>query len=137
TLARRVDTIRSGRAVEARQIRRATVATARYVLRATGRPTPFGLFAGVAPVSWGRATKVRWGATHRPVIRPDAQWLTDVVDRLEACPELLERLDVMFSNLATRRGGRLEAPQGPNRVRIRCTDAVRAVQQRAASPVRF
>jgi hypothetical protein len=105
--------------------------------RATGRPTPFGLFAGVAPVVLGRKVQVRRGAAHRPVARVDTQWLADIVDRLEACPELLERLDVAFSNLATRRGGRLEAPHGPNRVRIRYTSAVQAVRDATESPVRF
>jgi thiopeptide-type bacteriocin biosynthesis protein len=81
--------------------------------------------------------QVRRGAAHRPVARVDTQWLADIVDRLEACPELLERLDVSFSNLATRRGGRLEAPHGPNRVRIRYTSAVQAVRDAAESPVRF
>jgi thiopeptide-type bacteriocin biosynthesis protein len=137
TLAGRVDAIRAGRTADAKQIRRATVATARYLLRATGRPTPFGLFAGVAPVALGRTAQVRWGAAHRPVLRADTQWLADVVDRLESCPELLERLDVAFNNLAIGRGGRLEVPHGPNRVRIRYTSAVCAVQNGAASPVRF
>ncbi|MGH3936857.1 MAG: lantibiotic dehydratase [Pseudonocardiaceae bacterium] len=65
TLADRLDAIHGGRAVEAKQVRRATVATVRYVLRATGRHTPFGLFAGVAPVPLGREAKVRWGVGHR------------------------------------------------------------------------
>jgi hypothetical protein len=46
----------------------------------------------------------------------DTGWLSDVIARLERCPELLERLDVVVSDLAIRRGGRVEVPQGPNRV---------------------
>src|SRR5439155_2920507 len=67
----------------------------------------------------------------------DTQWLADVIDHLEACPELLERLDVVFSDLASQRGDRLELPCGPGRVRVRYTSAVRAVQEAAAAPVRF
>lgn len=137
SLADRVDAIRAGHAVGDRQIRRATLATARYLLRATGRPTPFGLFAGVAPVALGKAAGARWGDGHRPVARVDTEWLADVIDRLEACPDLLERLDVVFTDLAVRRGGRLEVPQGPNRVTIRYTSAVAAVRDAAAAPVRF
>ncbi len=137
SLADRVDAIRAGRPVGVKQIRRATLATARYLLRATGRPTPFGLFAGVAPVSLGRAARARWGYAHRPVARVDTEWLAGVIDRLEACPDLLERLDVVFTDLAVRRGGRLEAPQGPNRVTIRYTSAVAAARDAAAVPVRF
>jgi hypothetical protein len=60
-LADRVDAIRAGRTVQAKQLRRATLSTIRYVLRATGRHTPFGLFAGVAPASLGTTAQVRWG----------------------------------------------------------------------------
>jgi len=138
TLADRVDAIRTGHTIEAKQVRRITLAVARYVLRATGRPTPFGLFAGVAPVTVGRMAQVRWGAAHRPVVRADTQWLADIIDGLEACQELLDRLDVTFTNLATRRGGWLEAPRGANRVRIRHTSAISAVlDTTTASPVRF
>src|SRR5207247_9863396 len=111
--------------------RRARVATAGYVLRALGRPTPFGLFAGVAPVIVGRTAGVRRGVAHRPVTRVDTQWLADVIDRLEACPALLERVDVVFSDLGVPRGSRLEAPCGPGRVRIRSTAGVRAVGEAA------
>jgi thiopeptide-type bacteriocin biosynthesis protein len=137
TLARRVDAIGAGHTLQAKQIRRAAVATSRYLLRATGRPTPFGLFAGVAPVALARTAQVRWGTAHRAVARADTEWLAAVIDRLEACPELLERLDVAFGNLALRRGRRLEAPHGPDRVRIRYTSAVQAVRDAAASPVQF
>jgi lantibiotic biosynthesis protein len=137
TLAHSADAIRAGHTATAKQIRRATVATSRYLLRATGRPTPFGLFAGVTPVTLGPAVQVRWGTAHRPVARADTQWLADIVDRLEACPDLLECLDVAFTNLAIRRGGHLEVPHGPHRVRIRYTRAVRAVQEATASPARF
>ncbi|MGH4014491.1 MAG: lantibiotic dehydratase [Pseudonocardiaceae bacterium] len=136
-LADRIDAIRADRTVRAKQVRRATVATVRYLLRATGRHTPFGLFAGVAPVSVGPAAQARWGAGHWPMFRIDTQWLADVIERLEVYPDLLERLDVVFTNLATQRGGRLEAPHGPNRVSIRYTSAVHVVRDASASPIRF
>jgi thiopeptide-type bacteriocin biosynthesis protein len=136
-LADRVDTIRADRTIQAKQVRRATVATVRYLLRATGRHTPFGLFAGVAPVSVGQAAVPRWGTSHRAVVRVDTQWLADVIVRLEACPELLERLDVVFTNLATHRGGRLEAPHGPNRITARYTSAVQAARNASSSPIQF
>src|SRR4051794_40959012 len=61
TLAHRVDAICAGEPATPKQVRRATVATAGYLLRALGRPTPFGLFAGVAPVRLGRTGRVCWG----------------------------------------------------------------------------
>jgi thiopeptide-type bacteriocin biosynthesis protein len=137
-LASRVEAVLGECTAPHKQVRRATVATVRYLLRATGRHTPFGLFAGVAPVTVGPATAApRWGSEHRAAARADTQWVADVIDQLEASADLLERLDVVFTNLATVRGERLEAPQGPNRVSARNTGAVHAVRVVAASPVRF
>ncbi len=137
SLAHRVEAICSGGAVEPKPLRRATVSIASYLLRALGRPTPFGLFAGVAPVALGPLVQARWGSAHRPVVRADTQWLVDVIERLEAYPQVLERLDVTFNNLAVRRGDRLEAPCGPDRVSVRYTRAVRAVQDATTTPVRL
>jgi hypothetical protein len=52
-LALRANRVGAGQGVPARQVRSAAVALARYQLRAAGRPTPFGLFAGVAEARLG------------------------------------------------------------------------------------
>ncbi len=137
SLGEGVDAIRAGHVVSDKQIRSATLSTARYLLRSIGRPTPFGLFAGVAPVVLGRTAQADWGEEHRGVARVNTGWLADIIARVERCPELLEQLDVVVTDLAVRRGGRLEVPQGPNRVTIRYTRAVAAVHDLAATPVRF
>ncbi len=136
-LAEQVASIRSGSTTRAKDIRRAVLSTARYLLRATGRPTPFGLFAGVARVELGSTAQVRWGREHHPVVRADTSWLASVIDHLETVPELLERLDVVITNLAVRRGRWLEAPHGPDRVRLVYTPALDAVRQAAVEPIRF
>ncbi len=136
-LALRIENVLGDAEVTAKQVRRATVATMRYLLRASGRHTPFGLFAGVAPASIGSVAKSRWGREHHPAARADTQWVADVIDRLESDPELLGRLQVVFSNLATLRGQRLEVPHGPNRVSVRHTSAVCAVRAAAVSPICF
>lgn len=120
-----------------RKMLRAASSLARYALRASGRHTPFGLFAGAAPVELSDSARVRWGDGHRRIARVDTQWLADVVDRLESVPELCERLDVVFTDLAVERGRRIEAPRGPARVSVRLTPAVRLVQRAARRPVRF
>jgi lantibiotic biosynthesis protein len=137
SLAARVDALCSGVGERDRHVRRATLATARYVLRATGRATPFGLFAGVAPAGIGREPRVRWGDSHDPISRVDMGWLADVVDQLEACGQLLERLDVVVNDLAVRRGDRLEVPAGPERVTIRFTSVVDLARESASLPIHF
>jgi hypothetical protein len=50
-LAQQVKEVCAGRCPEVRKSRRVVLAMARYLLRMTGRATPFGLFAGVASAS--------------------------------------------------------------------------------------
>ena len=136
-LGARVDAILGGGDVSGHDVTGAAVSVIRYLVRATGRPTPFGLFAGVTSVTVGRAARVAWSDSHRAVARADTQWLAGVIERLEAAPQLLEHLEVVFNGLAVRRSDRLEALQGPDRVTVRYTAAVRAVREAASSPVRF
>jgi thiopeptide-type bacteriocin biosynthesis protein len=83
---------------------------ARYVLRAEQRATPFGLFAGVTSTAFGPRAGAMWGSDHTVIARASAEWLTAVVEGLESCPELLERLHVMLNNTAQVRGGQLVVP---------------------------
>lgn len=136
-LAEKIAAICAGSDLPDRQVRRVAISAVRYLLRATGRPTPFGLFAGVAPVVWASETRTRWGSEHRALARPDAGWLDDVLTTLERSGDLLERLDVVFNSFAVRRGAQLQAPHGQNRVLIPLTKPVRAVQSATACPVNF
>ncbi|MQA93139.1 MAG: lantibiotic dehydratase [Streptosporangiales bacterium] len=136
TLAGRVAAMRAGDVRRSKDVRRSALATARYVLRGTGRPTPFGFFAGVAPAVLASTSAVRWGSAHRPVVRADTAWLAEVVDLLEAMPALVERLEVRMTNLATRRGRWLEAPYGPDRIRFAYTAALDETRAATASPIR-
>lgn len=137
SLESRVRAILAGKDTSDRQVRRATIALVRYTLRTTGRPTPFGLFAGIAPLRLGDRPQVRWGKDHTPVIRPDAEWLASVITQLEAVPEVLERLDVTFNNLTTQRGARLEVPHESRGFSIRSTALTQVVRKAAAAPIRF
>jgi lantibiotic biosynthesis protein len=143
-LAEQVSKVCAGRRIEPRKLRLMVQAVARYVLRMTGRATPFGLFAGIAPVGLGDSATVRWGEHHRATIRLDAEWLTAVVTRLECCPRLLRRLPVMANNVRIVRADRLIAPYQPQigeatvaDVSVRHTRAVQAVMRLARSPVVF
>ncbi|MFJ2441075.1 lantibiotic dehydratase [Streptomyces sp. NPDC087658] len=103
-----------GRQSEPRHVRRTALSTVSYLLRWQHRPTPLGLFAGVAPVSVGPLASARWRDKHRAMIRPDAEWVTDMVLRLQRTPALLKRLPLVANNAARARGDRLVAPGPPS-----------------------
>lgn len=136
-LAQRVEAMINNEVAGTKPLRRAVIAVSRYVLRAIGRPTPFGLFAGVASVTVGSRSRALWGNQHVPTARVDTAWLADVIVQLEAIPELLDQLRVVFTDLAVRRGTRLECPRGPDRVTMSWTRALRAVAEETRCPVRF
>jgi len=146
-LCEQIDTILGGGHVDARQMRRVLVSTSSYVLRWRRRPTPFGLFAGVAAASAGGEPTARFGRCHRVAARADAQWLGGIIDDLERHPGLLLRLPVVVNNAGFTRGDRFVVPARyevaqPGRgaaldVSIRSTQAVRAALAAATEPVRF
>ncbi|MBL7502014.1 lantibiotic dehydratase [Frankia sp. CNm7] len=137
SFAAQVEAVLDGQPAGGRQVRRVTSAVVRYLLRSMGRPTPFGLFAGVAGVQVGEDVRVRWGVGHRLVLRADTLWLDDVAERLEALPDLLTHLDVVACDLLVERGDRIEMPRGPGRVTVRNTSVMRLVRGLAAKPIPF
>ncbi|WP_406110361.1 lantibiotic dehydratase [Kitasatospora purpeofusca] len=96
-----------------REVRRAALSTARYVLRASGRPTPFGLFAGVQAASFGRSCELRWGTDHRIVRSVPAARLAEAIERLEHLPDILAHLEVATNSTVHVRGERLVVPHRP------------------------
>ncbi|MER5913842.1 lantibiotic dehydratase [Streptomyces sp. NPDC001982] len=129
-----------------RDVRRAALSVARYLLRAQHRATPFGLFAGVTTAEFGPQARADWGEEHVAIGRAGAEWLAAVVERLEACPDLLERLSVVVNNTVTSRGDRLIVPFQPDiqddRTRaveasLALTEPVRAVLAVTRVPIRF
>ncbi len=127
-----------------RDVRRAAVSVARYVLRAHGRPTPFGYFAGVTNVGFGGSARADWGREHLPVARASAEWMAEMIARLEADTDLLQRIPVVVNTTLTERGDRLVVPYrtgtGAARQRaveasVRMTGAVSAVLTAAQAPI--
>lgn len=135
SLAGRVEAIVAGVPQDPKKVRAATLSAMRYLLRTVGRPTPFGLFAGVAAASVAPTAQVRWGNGHRALMRAGTLWLDDLIGRLEMLPSLLARLQVVVSDLVTDRGRRIEVPRGPGRVTVRQTALVRLVRRVAKSPI--
>ncbi|MGW0136356.1 lantibiotic dehydratase [Streptomyces sp. NPDC003299] len=123
----------------ARTIRTAT-SLMRYLLRMQYRATPFGLFAGPAPLRLGTATSVRFGTHHRAFSGADAVWLHDIITALESDPNVLSRLRVIADPTCTVRGARIEIAHqpglaGPTQTRLRRTRTVEKALALAQSPV--
>jgi thiopeptide-type bacteriocin biosynthesis protein len=118
---------------------RTAAALMRYVLRMQYRATPFGLFAGAAPLRLGPAARVRMGADHRAFASADAEWLHDVVTTLERDPHLLRHLRVIADPTCTVRGPRIDVPYHPGpdgsaATTLRRTRAAEKVLVAAQSP---
>ncbi|WP_308437627.1 lantibiotic dehydratase [Kitasatospora xanthocidica] len=112
-LARQVVQLLSAGEPTPREVRRAALSTARYLLRATSRPTPFGHFAGVQAAGFGPAAEVRWGAEHHTVARASAAWVAQLIRQLEQTPAVLARLEVVANTTAHVRDDRLVIPHQP------------------------
>ncbi|WP_329492042.1 lantibiotic dehydratase [Kitasatospora sp. NBC_01246] len=145
-LAAQMRTLVTATAPLARDVRRSALALARYLLRATSRATPFGLFAGVTSAGTGASAAARWGSDHRAVASASAHWLAGVIARLEACPELRGRLPVIANSALSVRGDRLIVPYQPSpdgqrsaavEVSLRHTAPVSAALAMARTPVRL
>ncbi|WP_405388080.1 lantibiotic dehydratase [Streptomyces sp. NBC_01102] len=112
-LCRQVAVVLAGDRPHTRQVHRTVVSVASYLLRWQRRSTPFALFAGVAPARIGVTPGISWGTKHATVARPDAEWLADVIVRLEQHPDLCERLPVVVNNAGQVRGDRFVVPGLP------------------------
>lgn len=142
-LARRVRDICEGRGLPENTVRKAVMAVMRYVLRASGRATPFGLFAGVAPVDVGESSAVHLGTRHRAIAGPAAEWLTAVIERLESETAVQPHLTVRAHALVVERDGHLvlehrsSGTSGgpPARVRVRASAPVTSAMDAARSPI--
>ncbi|MDQ3578446.1 MAG: lantibiotic dehydratase family protein, partial [Actinomycetota bacterium] len=143
-LAHRVREICDGKPRSEREIRRAVLSVARYLLRSGSRVTPFGLFAGVAPVAFGTPVVARVGDKHPVATRVDTTWITNLVTRLENDPELGRRLPVVVNNVAFVRDGKLvisyrqadgDATSTPTEVSVRYLDAFGTIIAAAQTPI--
>lgn len=143
--ADRVNAVCAGHRPNASQVRRMVVTLARYLVRMRGRATPFGIFAGVAPVRFGETVSAYWSANHAVHARADAAWLAAVIGQLEMCSTVRRRLRVEMNDFAVARGARLVVGWQPHasmmsdgptsEVSVRYGTVVRAIVQAARSPI--
>ncbi|SFH40819.1 thiopeptide-type bacteriocin biosynthesis domain-containing protein [Priestia megaterium] len=81
-----------------------------YYIRMSVRPTPFGLFSGVALGKFAESTEITLNKNWSKRSRPDMQWLCKVVKILEQDEELLSNLLVQKNHLLYKHGEMLILP---------------------------
>ncbi|MEU3982041.1 lantibiotic dehydratase [Streptomyces sp. NPDC026672] len=111
----------------------------RYLLRMRYRATPFGLFAGPAPLRLGPTVRVRFGTAHRAFASADAEWLRNIITGLELDPNVLRHLRVIADPTCTVRGTRITinhqpGPDGPTTTTLRRTRAAEKALSLAQFP---
>ncbi|MFE2426467.1 lantibiotic dehydratase [Streptomyces sp. NPDC059373] len=139
-LVEAVHGVLDGHVQRPRAVRRTVISLVRYLLRMQHRATPFGLFAGPAPIRLGHQTKAHCGTRHRAFARADAEWLAEIVTTLEENTDLLRRLPVIADSTCIVRGGTVAVPHqpgkdGPAEVTLRRTPAVETVLEIARSAI--
>jgi thiopeptide-type bacteriocin biosynthesis protein len=122
------------RAPAGRRRARLDASLLRYLIRMSSRPTPYGLFAGVALATWSDVTDLRLAnAPRRMRARLDMGWLARWIDALEQRPEIRRALRLVANPAAFERAGRLYLAERPSvgdappagEVSVRCTATVR------------
>jgi thiopeptide-type bacteriocin biosynthesis protein len=84
----------------------------RYLIRMSTRPTPYGLFAGVALARWGLETDLALAPGRpRTRTRPDMAWLLRLVLELESRREVRLNLRYFANPRAFVRAGRVFLPE--------------------------
>ncbi|WP_276203307.1 lantibiotic dehydratase [Actinomadura flavalba] len=147
-LAVQIEQICDGRAMSTSRARSVVMSLARYLVRMSARPTPFGLFAGVAVLEFGDRVAVSWEPRGQSVrTRAHAVWLARLLARLESHPSVLCNLAVTTNDLVVERGDRLVIPWQPHatdptrppakHVSLRSTPVIGSIVDAARAPVVF
>ncbi|MFF2927374.1 lantibiotic dehydratase [Streptomyces celluloflavus] len=153
-LSAELDKIAGGAAVSRKKLIRAAISVTRYARRITGRPTPFGLFAGVSvPGGEDRPADAPTAGAAVKSARPDAGWFDGLAAKWLADPDVRASLHVVLNNLCFVRGDRLVLPhvrlrsagdekatttrQASEELSLRCTPVLSWVREAAARPVPY
>ncbi|MFD4022346.1 lantibiotic dehydratase family protein [Streptomyces sp. NPDC058576] len=137
-LAEKVQAIIDGRTPKVRRMRRAALATARYAIRYTRRSTPYGLFAGVAPLGFAKTASVRIGDEHQAVARPEPTGLEEMLSSWESDAARMADVEVCVNTLVRQRDQHMHVPsEGDAEFRLALSPALRLVLDLARSPIAY
>ncbi|MFC9548507.1 lantibiotic dehydratase [Streptomyces sp. NPDC056956] len=137
-LVEQVQAIIDGRTPKVRRMRRAALSTARYAIRYARRSTPYGLFAGVAPLDFDQATSVRIGDEHQAVARPEPVELEEMLSTWESDTAPMADAEVCVNTLIRQRDQHIHVPsEGDAEFRLALNPALRLVLDLARSPIGY
>ncbi|OPC79420.1 lantibiotic dehydratase [Embleya scabrispora] len=120
-----------------KRLRGMAMSVSRYALRMSGRPTPFGLFAGVATGRFGPNARVVVRGHAAKAVRLDAERLHERVQAWLALPEVRSRVDVVLNDLSRVRDGRLILPGPTRELSVRHSALVEHVCATVTHPVPY
>ncbi|WP_309243739.1 lantibiotic dehydratase family protein [Streptomyces sp. CAI-85] len=137
-LADQVQAMIDGRTPKVRRMRRAALSTARYAIRYAHRSTPYGLFAGVAPLGFARTTSVHIGEEHHAVARAEPVGLEEVLSAWERGAVCMADAEVCVNTLIYQRDQHIHVPsEGDAAFRLALSPALRLVLDLARSPIGY
>ncbi|MER5795148.1 lantibiotic dehydratase family protein [Streptomyces sp. NPDC001980] len=137
-LAHQVQAMIDGRTPKVRRMRRAALSTARYAIRYARRSTPYGLFAGVAPLGFAQTTSVRIGDEHQAVTRPEPVGLDEMLSAWESDAARMADAEVCVNTLIYQRDHHIHVPsEGDAEFRLALSPALRLILGLARSPIGY
>ncbi|XCM84243.1 lantibiotic dehydratase [Kitasatospora sp. HUAS MG31] len=133
----RLDTAEGAASLGRKRTLSAARTLTRYARRTGGRPTPFGLFAGVGRARFGPVAKAGLSGPGEVAVRLDGAWLHRRVRDWLAVPEVRRRVQVVLNDLCVLRDGRLSLHTGEKEISVRDNALVARVRTAAARPVAY
>lgn len=109
-------------------------------LRDPPRPSlnPYGLFAGVALLGFGRSASVRFGEEHQAVTRPDPAGLDEMLSTWESDAQRMVDVEVCVNSLIRQRDQHIHVPsEGDAEFRIVLSPVLRLVLDLARTPIEY
>jgi len=82
----------------------------KYFIRASTRPTPFGLFSGISLGHFGESSNIVISnpSQHIKRARPDMEWIYGIIKKAESNPNIRKKLRIRFNDNTYANGNRLE-----------------------------
>jgi thiopeptide-type bacteriocin biosynthesis protein len=84
----------------------------KYAIRMMSRPTPFGLFSGIAVGQFASESQlnIEGISTYKKRARPDMEWILKLIELIEERPGVVEQLHIYPNSLIYRQGNRAKIP---------------------------